>query len=198
MTDFWIHNPILLFEKNKLFKIWPEPAGKYEENLNAVTRLVILMTLASLILHNNSKSFTLLVGLMSVLLIISLYMVRKHKRESFKNEGHELRVQYEEINSNNPFSNVLPNEIHNNPTRKEAKPAYSKEVEQEINDSTKQMIKTLNKDNEDINAKLFRDLGDEYNFDNSMRQFYSMPNTQVPNNQKEFDKCCYGYLPSSK
>ena len=60
------------------------------------------------------------------------------------------------------------------------------------------MIKTLNKDNEDINAKLFRDLGDEYNFDNSMRQFYSMPNTQVPNNQNEFAKFCYGDLPSRK
>ena len=31
-----------------------------------------------------------------------------------------------------------------------------------------------------------------------MRNFYSMPNTQIPNNQKDFANFCYGNMPSCK
>ena len=31
-----------------------------------------------------------------------------------------------------------------------------------------------------------------------MRNFYAMPNTQIPNNQKDFAMFCYGNMPSCK
>ena len=31
-----------------------------------------------------------------------------------------------------------------------------------------------------------------------MRNFYAMPNTQIPNNQKDFAEFCYGNMPSCK
>ena len=31
-----------------------------------------------------------------------------------------------------------------------------------------------------------------------MRNFYTMPNTQIPNNQKKFAEFCYGNMPSCK
>ena len=32
--------------------------------------------------------------------------------------------------------------------------------------------------------RLYQDLGDNLAFEHSMRNFHSMPNTQIPNNQK--------------
>ena len=48
------------------------------------------------------------------------------------------------------------------------------------------------------NNKLYKNLGDNLNFENSMRNFYTMFNTQIPNNQKEFALFCYGDMPSVK
>ncbi len=31
-----------------------------------------------------------------------------------------------------------------------------------------------------------------------MRNFYAMPNTKIPNNQKDFAMFCYGNMPSCK
>ena len=42
------------------------------------------------------------------------------------------------------------------------------------------------------------DLGDNLAFDRSMRNFYAMPNTQIPNAQKKFGEFCYGDMPSCK
>ena len=50
----------------------------------------------------------------------------------------------------------------------------------------------------DMNKKLFRDLGEHENFQNSMRPFYSMPNTSLPNDQKSFTDYCYGDMHSKK
>ena len=89
--------------------------------------------------------------------------------------------------------NILLPEIQNNPTRPRAAPAYNSAVVKEINNSTKNYIKQ-NFDDTSINEKLFNDLGDNINFKTSMRQFYTMPNTTIPNNQDEFAKFCYGNM----
>ena len=44
----------------------------------------------------------------------------------------------------------------------------------------------------------YQDLGDNLAFEHSMRNFYAMPNTTIPNNQKEFAEFCYGNMPSCK
>ena len=44
--------------------------------------------------------------------------------------------------------------------------------------------------------RLFKNLGDNISFENSLRNFYAMPNTQIPNNQKDFALFCYGNMPS--
>ena len=89
-------------------------------------------------------------------------------------------------------------EIKYNPTRKEAAPAFNSEVEKEINDATQDMVvKTFNNPT-DIKQKLFRDLGNSFNFDTSMRNFYSTPNTQIPNDQQAFAEYCYGDMISCK
>lgn len=200
MTQFWIYNPNTLLEKENLTKVWPSQEENYESNLNALTRLVLIITMVGLLLHNNTR--TLIVGILSLLLIVLMYFVRKYRIENFSNDDtikpFQEEKSYTDIKVDNPLSNVLLNEIHDTPDRGSAKPAYCESVHKEINETTKQMIKQMNPTHTNIEKKLFRDLGDEYEFDTSMRQFFSTANTEVVNDQEGFAKFCYGNLPSRK
>ncbi len=41
-----------------------------------------------------------------------------------------------------------------------------------------------------IDEKLFKETGDKFEFEQSMRQFYTTANTMVPNSQKDFAQFC--------
>ena len=100
------------------------------------------------------------------------------------------------------------NEYTDDPERKEASPAFNPVVEKNINEKTIQfVINNQTKDNDnndsykdknDINDKLFKDLGDNFQFDQSMRSWYATPNTTIPNDQKSFADYCYGGMVSCK
>ena len=117
------------------------------------------------------------------------------------------------IESNNPLGNTLMNDYVDEPNKEdsidklplEANPTYGKTpsyetnyneiTENNINEKTKEFIYENDKDNKDI-QKLFTSLGDQMNFDKQMRQFHTMPNTTIPNDQSSFLTYCYGNLPS--
>ena len=44
---------------------------------------------------------------------------------------------------------------------------------------------------EKFNVNLYRDVSDLYGKNNSQRQYYTMPNTQIPNKQREFAELLY-------
>ena len=105
---------------------------------------------------------------------------------------------YHQINKENPLGNVLPGDYSENPERKKAAPAYDKTVSDKINNVTKDMLTEKNLGNKKFKDKLFRDLGDNYMFEESMQQFYTTANSQIPNNQGDFAQFCYGNMPSCK
>ena len=76
--------------------------------------------------------------------------------------------------------------------------AQTIENQKEINDNTKEMVKILNPDQKNIDERLFKDLGDNFQFDQSMRIFNSNPNTLIPNDQTAFAEYCYGDMVSCK
>ena len=49
-----------------------------------------------------------------------------------------------------------------------------------------------------FNDKLFRNLDDLWDMENSQRQFYTVPNTAIPSKQTEFAKLLYGIKESCK
>ena len=193
----WFKNPNFLFNYDNLFDLWPTEKMSREEKFNAITRLVILMTLIGCFLFKSIK--ILITGIVTIVLLIATYLILNKKTiEKFSNEDiyEKLKINYTNPQINNPMMNVLPNEIKDNPHRLQAAPAYNKAVEKEINKSTEKFIK---KNFDDINTgeKLFENLG-KYDFEKSMRQFYTTANTSIPNNQKEFAKFCYGNMASCK
>jgi hypothetical protein len=109
-----------------------------------------------------------------------------------------LRKNFTEPTTTNPVMNVLLTEIDDNPDRKTAAPCYNKVVENDLNEKTKEFITNNFDDKTNIDERLFKDLGDSFVFDQSMRTWNSTPNTSIPNDQKSFAEYCYGDMISCK
>ena len=105
---------------------------------------------------------------------------------------------FKKPDSTNPFGNVLVTDYINDPQRKPAPPAFNENVNLEIVEQAKEFVRKSNPDQPDITEKLFKDLGDEYVFEQSLRPFTSNPSTTIPNDQQSFSEFCYGSMVSCK
>jgi hypothetical protein len=191
-TSFWLYNPNILFKSGEISNIWPTNDMSFAEKLNAISRLVILLTLFGYLFTKNNK--ILLSGLVTLGTIIFLYEIKKQKnKEGFTlNDIYDvLKPNYTEPTVGNPVMNVLLPEINENPNRGKAEPAYMPVVENDINEKTKKII-TNNFNDPTIDQRLFNDLGDNFSFDQSMHAWYPMPSTTIPNDQQSFAEYCYG------
>jgi Ca2+/Na+ antiporter len=216
---FWTENPNILLQSNYVTELFPIEIMSLNQKLNAITRLVIIMTLFSFIY---SKSLTiLLVGMLSILFIYFLYSYYKTDKENPADadttaevEGFALSAPvadlvktsaefktdmvFQKPNANNPLGNVLVTDYLYNPNKKPAPPAYNEDVRKEILEQAKQMVLNNNKGNDDLTNKLFTDLGDAFIFEQSLRPFYSTASTTIPNDQTTFAEFCYGSMVSCK
>jgi hypothetical protein len=217
-TPFWLNEPTILFDKKQITEIWPNPNMSNMEKLNAISRFVIIASLLGYLITLNMG--IIFVGIITLAVIAILYHVQSNKiiadekakelppkiKESFTNAilYNEVKDDYTNPKENNPMMNVLLPEISYNPTRNEAAPAFNAEVEKNINNSTKDYVVDTTfsdeptKQKEYIKRKLFSDLGDSYTFDDSMRNFYTNPNTTIPNDQGGFANFCFGDMISAK
>ena len=217
-TPFWLNEPTILFDKKQITEIGPNPNMSNMEKLNAISRFVIIASLLGYLITLNMG--IIFVGIITLAVIAILYHVQSNKiiadekakelppkiKESFTNAilYNEVKDDYTSPKENNPMMNVLLPEISYNPTRNEAAPAFNSEVEKNINNSTKDYVVDSSfsdestKQKEYIKRKLFSDLGDSYTFDDSMRNFYTNPNTTIPNDQEGFANFCFGDMISAK
>jgi hypothetical protein len=202
---FWVDDPLVLFKKEKIQNIWPNDKLSYSEKWNSITRMVVILSILGYILRGNIHF--IVVGLITLALIVFLFHNNKQnlKQESFTNKENGtnkllsiLKPVTYESNSKNPMSNLLLTQIQDEPKRVQAPPSYTKDNIEIINTNTKKMVKELNNSNKDIDKRLFQDLGDNFQFDQSMRSFYTPAITTNPNAQDEFAKFCYGDMPSRK
>ena len=98
----------------------------------------------------------------------------------------------------NPLNNVLMTDYKENPTLKPNHPDYTKRVESTINTSALSSIFLQNKENKDIH-KGFVSTGDKFQFEQSMRPFFTNPVNSVDQIEYgDFLKYCFGKLPSEK
>ena len=203
-NTFWLNNPAILFDKNAITQLWPLESMTREQKINAITRLVIILTLIGFLFLNNIK--ILVTGIIAILILLfTYYILNKNTnlnkvKETFSNEDIYKKVKHNFTNPSviNPVMNILLPEIQDNPNRLEAAPSYNNAVKNSINEETKNFIVGNFDNNENIKKNLFDDQGDNFEFEQSMRQFYTTANTRVPNNQKEFARFCYGNMASCK
>ena len=200
-APFWLDEPTILFKRNQISQLWPSADMTSNEKLNAVTRTVVLLTVVGYLLRMSLK--IIMTGIITLGIIIVMHHIKKNK--SNKKEGftdprlyNMMKDNYTISSEKNPAMNVLLTERKDNPNRKAASPAYNKDIESKINDETKKFVVNEFDDKTDIDERLFKDLGDSFNFDRSMRTWYSTANTQIPNSQKAFAEWCYGDMVSCK
>jgi hypothetical protein len=220
-ATFWSNEPSILFNKDYILQLWPSSTMSYEEKLNSITRLVILMTILGYIFTFSIRF--ILIGFATLIIIFILYNSRKQKlskdmldgsyKEGFsgidiKNQESTiinpetlktyLKSEFTPVSKKNPLGNVLLTEITDDPNRKSAPPSFNTEVYEDINNTTKRMVQNLNPGIKNTNKQLFGDLGEQFEFDQSQWSFYSMPNTKIPNDQGAFANYLYGDMPSCR
>ena len=222
---FWANDPTVLFNKDYILQMWPLQTMTFDEKLNAISRLIIVLSILGFIITKSIRF--LVIGIITLAIIYFVYKMRKQKivkellnkddKEGFKNIDNNgflqptevkitnpetleayLKSDFEPTNKKNPLGNVLLTDIMDNPQRKAAPPSFNTEVYEDINKSTKKMIQSLNPDIKNTNKQLFGDLGEKFEFDQSMWQYYSTPNTKIPNDQGAFADFLYGDMPSCR
>ena len=195
MDKFWTEDPSILFRHSKLLELWPYKSMTYEQQLNATTRFVILVSLLGYMFLNNY-----VVLLLGAVLVSLIFVVHKFKKRESVVEGMEVSSCTEQElypTKNNPFQNVLMTDYVDNPEKTKVVAKYDEDVEGKINDKVKEIIVNNNKDNKDI-GNIFKNLSDTMEFEQSLRQFHINPSTTIPNDQGDFLKYCYNDLYSEK
>jgi hypothetical protein len=217
-TPFWFNDPIILFNKESILEIWPTQRMNFEAKLNAISRLVIFMSLLGFIFTRNLN--LIIIGIVTLAIIFTLYKLRKQSivKEGFSvnpsiqpstlSPAHMttnpvtlesvLRTEFHPTTKKNPFGNVLLTDIADDPNRKAAAPSFNPDVYDDITSSVKKQTQMLNPDIINTNKQLYGDLYDSYTLDNSMMRFYSTANSRVANDQNAYAMYLYGQMPSSK
>jgi hypothetical protein len=224
--QFWSNDPTILFNNEYIFEFWPTSSMCYERKLNAISRLIIMLTILGYILTMSKR--ILAVGVLTLLVIFILYNMRKQKltKDMLENfeaqssvQGNEvtgmfdnkpksfinpvtleavLSTEFKEGTKKNPFSNVLLTQINDEPERKAAPPAFNPDCDEDITKNVKRAVQMMNPGIKNTNKQLFGDLWQQFQLDNSLRPFNSTPNTRVTNDGLSFGNFLYGNMPSAK
>lgn len=224
MTAFWLQDPTVLFNNAGITQIIPTAAMTREDKLNAISRLIIVLTILGYLITMSYNILLLGVVSLGIIAILNnateknnamLAQIQQDKqnkkqpsgtKEGFANYNTGRRrmmaaepapsgLTFQTPTPQDPLMNVLLTEIKDRPKRPAAEPAFHPDVEDAINESAKQFVSDGNSELED---RLFRDLGDNYEFSNSMRSYFATPNTRIANDQTAFAKYCYGSMISCK
>jgi hypothetical protein len=239
MTAFWLEDPTVLFNNAGITQIIPTSDMDREARLNAMSRLIIVLTLLGYLITMSYS--VLLLGVISLAGIAILSTATSVASKAATKEAKEAKEGKEGFsnyanyntgrrrkngngNSNNnsnsamaaplpsssgltfqaptpqdPLMNVLLTDIQDRPNRPAAEPAFNPQVERDINETTQQfVVNDMDGNTADLEDRLFRDLGDNYEFSNSMRNYFATPNTRIPNDQHAFAEFCYGSMISCK
>jgi hypothetical protein len=218
---FFTEDPNVIFQPAHIFEFFPTDGMEYNQKLNAISRTVVILTIVSFIFTNSIR--TLLVGAITLtaVYIMHFYHTKEQQKveskkfvketlEGFGNPSGPALAYFNENNipvpndlfttpdSSNPFSNVLMTDYDYNPNKKPAPPAFAKDINKQILAQAKQLVNDANPDQPNISDKLFKDLGEQLMFEQSLNAFTSNPATTIPNDQGAFAEFCYGSMISCK
>ena len=188
--QIWYQDPYSFMSREAFLQFFPTPDMTLAQKINAVMRFTIYFVLVMVLISGNLHYMYLLVGVAAV--TSAIYELEKRdkraKRENFIRDNLAQDVKTGEScvrpTQENPFMNVLMSEYSQNPERPKAC-----DVEQE---GVKDMIGDC------FNESVIRDVDDIFYKKASDRQFYTTPNTKIPNDQDGFAKWLYNTGPTCK
>lgn len=177
MTNFWFNDPNILIQHPMQF--FPSPNETISEKLNSIVRLSFWLSVVLSMYYKDGKYF----GLFIITCIFSYILYHNSTIETEKLENIK----------ENPTDNCVKPTIDN--------PFMNLNFTESLDraegcDITDPLVK------EDVDRafynNLFRDTSDLFGKLNSERQFYKMPSTTTPNDQKSFVDWCYNSGPTCK
>jgi len=161
-------------------EIFPRKNYSRKRQFEAIVRFIAYITL---FLYLCTKRIQTLISGIITILAIYLYYKLLINKEYFENNENDVNNIRQIPNRYNPLMNVMMTDYSDNPERM---PAMNDELVKDDIDYYTQ------------NPQLYSTLGDNYENEQSMRQFYSTPSTVIPNTQGDFGNFCYGDMPSCK
>jgi hypothetical protein len=204
VSPFFYNEPNILFQKLDFF---PSDSMSLNDKLNTVARLILILTLAGFLFTH--KLHILIIGVITLGAIVVFHHSQTGFKKGKKVEGFKIdertadaleenRVRvpadvFDKPTAGNPFANVLIPDYEYNVNKKPAPPVSDENLKQ-----AKQTVIDLNWTQPDIADKLFKNLGDEFEFEQSMQRFVSQPATTIPNDQAAFSQFLYGSMVSCK
>jgi len=189
MDVIWYKNSNFISKDNFLV-FFPTPDMSMSAKLNAVMRLTIYFGLLTLLVTQDIRVIyiVIFVGLLTVGINEIENINQQQKTETFEKNNWALDKRDNRAcimpSQENPFMNVLMNEYSQDPQRPDACDVENKNV--------KKMMKTY------FDTNVIRDTDDIFHKNASDRQFYTTPNTGIPNDQVGFARWLYSTPPTCK
>jgi len=192
-SKLWFNDPNILVKE---LDIWPMEDMSSVRKYNAITRLVLILTIIGFIATKSIQ--IILIGIICLGIIVYVNINNKEKdiklniNENFVDNDlyHLMKPNLDLGSKTNPFGNVM---MESEASKKIAAPGYNSNVKEEIKKNVFEAIKENNKNNSDIEKIVENDV-DKKNFESSLHNYYSTANSQQPNDQQGFIDFCYGNL----
>jgi hypothetical protein len=222
---FWANDPNVLLDSRTMLEFYPVDTMTFAQKLNAVTRTVLVATIVALFVSAHPVRI-LFIGLLCLAGIWGMYEYYYNRQwvnqEGLANlnpsaladlDGKAAMPEappasgpptvdgipvYQQPTPENPFSNVLVSDYDNNPYKLPAPPSSNPVVHDLITQNVMQSVQQAHPNQPNITDKLYRDVNEQLNFEQSMRPFMSNPATTIPNDQGAFAQFCYGDMISCK
>ncbi|MEW5315088.1 MAG: hypothetical protein WDW38_006540 [Sanguina aurantia] len=184
----WFQDPRGFFRDDRLAHFLPTRNTTLAVQLNALLRMAIYLAVILLLFRRYSMAVYVPLGV--AVLTYGMYVTndtglrdqdaaRAARKEGMTREGEVCTVP----THSNPYMNVMLSD-YDNPTR----PPACDLSAQAVGDRAESLFE----DN------LYRDVDDVFQRRTSSHSFYTMPNTQIPNDQGGFAEWCYGRGPTCK
>lgn len=182
--QIWFKDPWGFFAEDRLAHFLPEKNTTLAVQLNALLRFAIYSSIVMILFRHHSLAVYIPAGVAALTYV--MYVTNSPGssdtdiREGMTREGAACTVP----THSNPFMNVMMQDYTDDPDRPPACDISS--------------AATLKKADSLFNDNLYRDVDDVFGRRTSSHAYYSMPNTQIPNDQGAFAKWCYGTGPTFK
>ena len=88
-TQFWSNEPTILFNKNNITQLWINSSMSFEEKLNAISRLVIILTILGFVVTGGIRF--LVMGVVTLAVIFCIFQI-KGKSTSEKEGFEQIKI----------------------------------------------------------------------------------------------------------
>ena len=186
MTPLWTENISILYEKKYLFEIVPMKNFDLNRKLNSLFRLSIYYSIIVYLVHKNTKTLMIPIGVGIFTLIISKNLKKNNINEKIiqlQNDEKTDGFLMEEISEgcripekDNPFMNPTIYGGENN-SKKPCLSYNNKGIQKDIE--------------EKFNEDLYKDVNNIFGKNNSQRQFYTVPSKTQPNDLESYKNWLY-------